>query len=124
MPRFEEKNGGDTDTLVGDDCCISCKVCPLHPLLWRLTVVLETCSRLVGSNVAAAYSSLQKQEMLKLLQLRCLLALTMALCLFAVLQAMSVQQKEYETQRHALFFKEESCKQLYKDHVDAITGGR
>jgi hypothetical protein len=35
---------------------------------------------------------------------------------------MSVQQKEYETLRHALFFKDEACKQLYKDHVDAITG--
>jgi hypothetical protein len=44
------------------------------------------------------------------------------LLLLLLLQAMSVAQKEYETQRHALFFKEESCKQLYKDHVDAITG--
>ncbi|KAF6251036.1 glycoside hydrolase superfamily [Scenedesmus sp. NREL 46B-D3] len=37
--------------------------------------------------------------------------------------AMSVQQKEYETLRHAQFFQLESCKQLYRDHVDAITGG-
>uniref|UniRef100_A0A383VL97 mannan endo-1,4-beta-mannosidase n=1 Tax=Tetradesmus obliquus TaxID=3088 RepID=A0A383VL97_TETOB len=34
----------------------------------------------------------------------------------------SVAQNEYETLRHALFFKEEACKALYKDHVDAITG--
>ena len=30
---------------------------------------------------------------------------------------MTDSQKRYETERHALFFKEEACKQLYKDHV-------
>lgn len=34
---------------------------------------------------------------------------------------MSVEQKRYETVRHALFFKEEACKKLYKDNVDVIT---
>jgi hypothetical protein len=29
-------------------------------------------------------------------------------------------QKRYETERHALFFKEEACKKLYKDHVDFL----
>jgi hypothetical protein len=33
---------------------------------------------------------------------------------------MTDAQKRYETERHALFFKEEPCKQLYKDHVDFI----
>jgi hypothetical protein len=37
-------------------------------------------------------------------------------------QDMTDDQKRYETERHALFFKEEACKQLYKDHVAAITG--
>jgi len=30
---------------------------------------------------------------------------------------MTDAQKRYETERHALFFKEEACKKLYKDHV-------
>lgn len=30
---------------------------------------------------------------------------------------MTDAQKRYETERHALFFKEEACKDLYKDHV-------
>jgi hypothetical protein len=30
---------------------------------------------------------------------------------------MTDSQKRYETERHALFFKEEACKDLYKDHV-------
>ena len=30
---------------------------------------------------------------------------------------MTPDQKRYDTERHALFFKEEACKQLYKDHV-------
>lgn len=40
---------------------------------------------------------------------------------FLPTQAMSVDQKKYETVRHALFFKEDKCKQLYKDNVDFIT---
>jgi hypothetical protein len=44
-------------------------------------------------------------------------AVAACLCL---LQQMSAEQKRYETVRHALFFKEEKCKQLYKDHVDAM----
>lgn len=35
-------------------------------------------------------------------------------CLF---QLMTDSQKRYEVERHALFFKEEACKELYKDHV-------
>lgn len=37
-----------------------------------------------------------------------------------VLQTFSVAQKEYETVRHATFFREEACKKLYKDNVDYI----
>lgn len=33
---------------------------------------------------------------------------------------MTDDQKRYETERHALFFKEEACKKLYKDHVEHL----
>jgi hypothetical protein len=36
------------------------------------------------------------------------------------LQTMTDAQKRYEVERHALFFKEEACKQLYKDHVEFL----
>lgn len=41
-------------------------------------------------------------------------------CVFVAPQTMTDAQKRYETERHALFFKEEACKKLYKDHVDFL----
>lgn len=36
------------------------------------------------------------------------------------MQLMTDAQKRYETERHALFFKDEACKKLYTDHVSFL----
>lgn len=45
-----------------------------------------------------------------------LLSIAIVVCLHK--QTMTDSQKRYETERHALFFKEEACKKLYKDHIE------
>lgn len=41
--------------------------------------------------------------------------------LLRISQANGMEQKRYETVRHALFFREPACRELYKQHVTFIT---
>jgi hypothetical protein len=115
MPPPKE-SGGDTDTDVSSpipchtpglctitNSCHNCFCCSIPALSSPLNCAWSSCAHSLVLSSPGSHR-----------------AAMLCCAVLCWLQTMTDAQKRYEVERHALFFKEEACKQLYKDHVEFL----